>query len=375
MQARIWSWLLVGRSLASDGSGAVNLYTKGLTAAKAGNAGEALAALEQARTLAPTWSLLPTVLGSVHSTLLGDLGAAEVMYHLALELEPSDGRARQLQDSLWTQHNEAAKRLEQSGRGGEAVAAFAHVVRLTPTSGRAYGRLATALQAQGQHDAAAQHYRVAVELSPDDFIAHFNLGVALRTRKQPDDAAVAFLAAHRADPAHTLNAAFEAAVVLSRAGKLEQAEAAYREASRGDDHRPAFNLGQLQRKLGRSDEAAIQFETAIALHPTFADAYTMLRTVNGANLTTTCDADAPLVVRHRAALPPASFDELRRHVLHHPWLQSANRLSSSFEGTRGFVVRFNRDGARRGDPMGWEGGEAGAWGGKVAGKGRGVGRW
>ena len=54
---------------AASSDGAVAFYTKGLAAAKAGDAGTALGALERARELAPTWGLPPAVLANVHAYL------------------------------------------------------------------------------------------------------------------------------------------------------------------------------------------------------------------------------------------------------------------------------------------------------------------
>src|SRR5262249_31628860 len=131
--------------------------------------------------------------------------------------------------------------LEGRGRGEEAMAIFADLVRLRPAQGHRWGCYGRLLQERGERAGAetalgkaAAALREAIPLNPADALAHFDLGRA-----------------------------------LSGQGKLPEAIAEFREAIR---LKPDFavahtNLGNALRRQGKAAEAIAEFREAIRLEP------------------------------------------------------------------------------------------------------------
>ena len=59
---------------------------------------------------------------------------------------------------------------------------------------------------------------------------------------------------------------------------------------------------------------------------------------------TSCAADMPLIERTDSLFDEASRLSFLKTAVHHP-LSASNQLSQQFVGSRGFVLKFNKDGA------------------------------
>ena len=363
---------------------------EGLEAARAGDATGASRLLEEASQLDPASSLPVLKLANVQYHLDGDAAAAEATYERALRIEPSHdahfflGRLR----AAAGRHAEAAASFEAALQCDASSAAcraellasylaagepqeeaelglLAACCRADAADVASHRKFASALQERGRLAEAAEALERLIAVAPADAAARFNLGLAMQKLGDDGAAAAHFLGAAGAAaagggaPAPTFESHFAAAGCLGRLGRTAEAEAAYRAAigaarDEKQGHDAHFNLGNLLRRAdaygggagarSRAAEAAAAFEAAVRLVPTSADAYYQLRRLRGVPHTVTCPADQPLVEVRPRGLADSAFSGLAAAVQSHPWLMRPNRLSESFAGTRGFVVRFNRRG-------------------------------
>ncbi len=142
-------------------------------------------------------------------------------------------------DSAEAQAN-LANALYRAHRPQEAAAAARQALALNPKLADAYVTLGITLREQGEIDAAAEALRRATELAPEDARAQSNLANALLDQDRPEEAEAAFRRALALDPD----------LVEAHSG-----------------------LGYLLSNLKRFDEAIAECERAIALKPDFAEAH------------------------------------------------------------------------------------------------------
>jgi tetratricopeptide (TPR) repeat protein len=128
----------------------------------------------------------------------------------------------------------AGQRLRMAGRPSEAMAAYARAVRLSPERWDAHFGFGCAAEAAGDAQVASEHYFRALDRNPQAVSALNNLGV-----------------------------------LFVRQGKLEAAIAAWEEVVRivPYDQVGRVNLGHALASLGRADDAALQFRTALVIDP------------------------------------------------------------------------------------------------------------
>jgi tetratricopeptide (TPR) repeat protein len=161
---------------------------------------------------------------------LGDLqnasgrhDAALKTFDRALALRPNDSNAL-------TGKADAYKGL---GRAADAEAAYKRAIALHPDSPGAFMKCGVFYYGRGRYADAAAHFRRATELSPEFALAWSNLGAALQDQGKPEEALAA----------------------LKRSIAVKPTSPAY------------SNLGSLQFRLGRFDEAQRSFESAAQLAP------------------------------------------------------------------------------------------------------------
>ncbi len=239
------------------------------------------------------------------------LEAGVAALNAEIRLRPRDAEA----------YNYLGNTLGRLGKGDDAIAAYRQAVRLKPDYAWAHINLGNALNAQGRLEEVVAEYRAAIRINPDNAEAHFNLGNALNAQGKFDGAIAAYRAALRLKPdvaeAHinlgaklcdfkhdyvAAEAEFRAAIrlkpdyavghsdlgnVLREQGRLEEAEAEYRQAiaisQQLADDSPAVTqyrdflckhhttLGNLLKDTGRSMEAVAELRMALAIHPKLAD--------------------------------------------------------------------------------------------------------
>ena len=255
-----------------------------------------------------------------------------------------------------------------AGRGEDVEAAvhFSAAAALRPEWALAHARHAECLQAVGRLREAREAYGAALALKPNDARGEFNCGVAAREMGDARAAANHFERVARlqsADEPHkgapsAASAYFNMALMHRQLGADDEAEEAYRKSiDISPSARAYYNLANLLRdgekkanqESGQGDgakKAAAEqaYERAINLDAGAADAYQQLRRLRNVPNVVTTPVDRPLVVSRPLEMAREERERLRADVLSHQWTSKPNRLSDSFRGTRGFVVRFSKEG-------------------------------
>jgi tetratricopeptide (TPR) repeat protein len=204
----------------------------GMALLQLGRPQDALALLEGAARLDPKSADLAVNLGTAYQAL-GDEARAEAAFRRALELDPRSARA-------W--NNLGSIELHR-GRAEAAAATIARAVALDPSLAIFRVNLADALNAAARKSEAAEQFREAYRIDPDLPDAHRGLGE-----------------------------------LALDGGDLVTAEREFRVAAGAPvpSARAANFLGYVLARTGRSAEAAVQYERAIALQPDLADAHASL---------------------------------------------------------------------------------------------------
>jgi Flp pilus assembly protein TadD len=161
--------------------------------------------------------------------------------------------------------------LAADGQDGEAVAEADVAVALEPSAACVHIARSAVLREAGRKGDAVRAADEAVRLAPDDPRAHRVRAAALAAAGRLADARIA---AHRA-----AQLAPEDPAVLRRLGDLAidtdpaEAERHYRHGVRRDPHSAAAHAGLARalRRLGRRDEAEVEYERAAAVDPSVRD--------------------------------------------------------------------------------------------------------
>ena len=158
-----------------------------------------------------------------------------------------------------------------------AEAAFRRALELDPRSARAWNNLGSIELHRGRAEAAAATIARAVAIDPHMAIFRVNLADALNAAARKGEAAEQFREAYRIDPDLPEAHRGMGELALDR-GDLVTAEREFRLATgaRAPSARAANFLGYVLARTGRSSEAAVQYERAIALQPDLADAHASL---------------------------------------------------------------------------------------------------
>jgi tetratricopeptide (TPR) repeat protein len=168
----------------------------------------------------------------------------------------------------------------------DAVEPSAQKMTVNGAEAEAHGTLADALFFGMQWpERALPHYRKYLELRPSDAVRHGNFGLALVASGVTRDAIQPFRRAVDLDPANG-EARWRLAVALLSARNVEEAAVHARQAVAFLPRVPAVHdlLGRVLAVQGRLDEAAILFERALRLDPTYVEAREHLRQLGEATL-------------------------------------------------------------------------------------------
>ncbi len=228
------------------------LNALGFSLFQQGKSAEAVVALEKALAIDPKHSKAHNNM-ALASIDLGELELAEVHYRESLAIEP--------QPAIY---NDLGFVLERQGMPEEAAEAYRKAVELDPESASANYNLAASLARSGNFAEAESHFRTALEKSPNTQ-TYTGLGVVLSQQGREEEAIASLRAAIEADPKNA--AAYDAlATIFVQQGKLEEAESTYRLIIRNQPSAAAHHeLAQVLERLGRTDEARREMETAEAL--------------------------------------------------------------------------------------------------------------
>jgi superkiller protein 3 len=185
---------------------------------------------------------------------LGELEVAEAHYRESLAIEP--------QPAIY---NDLGFVLERQGMTEEAIEQYRKSLALDPGSASAHYNLAAALARSGELAEAERHFRAALATSPNAQ-AFIGLGIVLTEQGRVDEG-IAML--HDAiESAPDQPAAYDQlATILVEQGRLEEAASNYRQVVRlRPDAAAHQKLAEVLTRLGRTDEARREMETARALN-------------------------------------------------------------------------------------------------------------
>jgi tetratricopeptide (TPR) repeat protein len=247
------------KSLELDPAFALTHYEYGALLEKRGRNQEAIAEFEKALELSPDLSEATYALGN----LLNREGRTEeAKEHLTRFKSQRDAQARkdaQLRRAV-AALGEGRKLLE-SNRVEEAIAAFLEMTELDPRSHQGYSYLAKCHRSLGQTDVAIAYIRRAIELAPGAAEYVYLLSLFLRDR---GDLAGALEAARRAVTLGPRNSLIHNAlgVILDDSGDHAGAAAAFEKAAELDPENPTYtlNLAGAYDRLGEVEKSAAAME-------------------------------------------------------------------------------------------------------------------
>ena len=128
----------------------------------------------------------------------------------------------------------------------------------------------------GQFAAAVEGLKRAIGMDPGMMKAHDNLGLSYEALGRTEDAAASYetaLRLNRASSAPSPWPALNLGLLLTREGRLDEAEALFRESLRADTGFPQghYQLGVVLEKKARYDEATKELEEAASRDPTYPE--------------------------------------------------------------------------------------------------------
>jgi len=157
--------------------------------------------------------------------------------------------------------------LVDSGGVQQAIELYERSVRINPKFAFGWFNLGNALQKVGRMAEAESAWKRSVELNPDLGAGWSNLAALELDRERWDEAVALATKAEAAHGGATASATLGRA--LERAGRLEEASAAYRRAAAADPRSTIVlnNLGSTLERTGRLDEAAATFRRGLGIEP------------------------------------------------------------------------------------------------------------
>ncbi len=118
-------------------------------------------------------------------------------------------------------------------------------------------------------------WRATLEENPDSWMVHKTFGLVLKLKGRLHEAEAEYREAIRLKPqAETF---YNLAIILENRNELQEALALYLEATRLNPYHWAIynNLGSVQVRLGRTDDAIASFERSLAFHPSYVTHYNL----------------------------------------------------------------------------------------------------
>lgn len=227
---------------------------------------------------------------------LGRRQDAERAFTRAIERAPAHAELRIRIGRAWLESDDRAD-------AARAIRAFDLAARLSPDLATAHSGLARAYEQAGDEIGAMREYERCLQLDPGYTFARrrlLRIALANRDFRRARLQAEHLLAQDDTDPEHH----FLAGLVAAREGHSEEARERYRRAidvAHGDYPEAYFNLAQLESRAGRRDDAIAAYEKAIERRPRYTQAMNNLGLVYES---AGRDADAEGIYRRALAIDP-----------------------------------------------------------------------
>jgi len=232
------------------------LFYLGTAQLQAGNAGEAVRALEGSLRLLPN----PNACNNLGLALqrLDQPARALASFEQAVQLNPGFADA----------HYNRAAALQALGRFDEALAGYDRAIQLRPANANAFNNRGVVLRRLGREQEALACVERAIQLAPEQAQGHCNRGNALADLKQLERALQSYQRALQLQPDYP-EALNNIGGVLSDLGRPDEALASYDRALQlnpgyAEAH---YNRAKVLRDLGRLDEALLAYGRALELKP------------------------------------------------------------------------------------------------------------
>ncbi len=211
----------------------------------------------------------------------GDLDGAIAAYRDALILEPRDAATRDALAGILLSKAESLSRQDDTEG---AKAAYRRRIEFAPESNEAYRSLSDLFVSAGDLSGLKEEWRIAVQNHPGRALAHLSLGLALERHDELDNAILSYENALTLAPSETnvqraLARAWQTkANMLSDCGDLDDALRLFRRSREIWDSDPGPSQGEVQIlvKAGRTEEARAAYREMIESTPHGYEAYDSL---------------------------------------------------------------------------------------------------
>lgn len=234
---------------------AEGLYVKGNAEYLHGDFDQALASFAEMKQLAPNDPRLPAAVGEVYLSM-GKYAEALTEFQAALTLDPK-------RSTTWSRIGFIQA---QTGKYEEAMSSLRKAIGLYPKDFNALEQLAEIHRKRGENEEAVRHFTLAAEVSPDKLKPDYLMkAVELLQQDNRHSEALTLLqkwVAQGVRPPEVLSAFGDEQV---RAGKMDEAAAAYKEAAQKSPKDPSMweLVGRIYASQGKSADALAAYHESI----------------------------------------------------------------------------------------------------------------
>lgn len=234
---------------------AEGLYVKGNAEYLHGDFDQALASFAEMKQLAPNDPRLPAAVGEVYLSM-GKYAEALTEFQAALALDPK-------RSTTWSRIGFIQA---QTGKYEEAMSSLRKAIGLYPKDFNALEQLAEIHRKRGENDEAVRHYTLAAEVSPEKLKPEYLMkAVDLLQQDSRHAEALTLLLKWVGQGVRTPEVLSAFGDEQVRAGKMDDAAAAYKEAAQKSPKDPSMweLVGRIYASQGKSADALAAFRESL----------------------------------------------------------------------------------------------------------------
>ncbi|KFE69335.1 tetratricopeptide repeat protein [Hyalangium minutum] len=234
---------------------AEGLYVKGNAEYLHGDFDQALASFAEMKQLAPNDPRLPAAVGEVYLSM-GKYAEALTEFQAALALDPK-------RSTTWSRIGFIQA---QTGKYEEAMSSLRKAIGLYPKDFNALEQLAEIHHKRGENDEAVRHFTLAAEVSPEKLKPDYLLkAVELLQQDSRHAEALTLLQKWVGQGVRTSEVLSVFGDEQVRAGKMDEAAAAYKEAAQKSPKDPSMweLVGRIYASQGKSADALAAFRESL----------------------------------------------------------------------------------------------------------------